>query len=167
LIGQTDGSSGFTTGVNGDLAGTSAGPLDPKLGPLTNNGGSTLTMALLAGSPAIEAGDDSVLGAPFSIATDQRGFPRRIGVHVDIGAFESAGSLYISRLNRLANGASQIIFNQTPGASFTVLTATNVSLPLSNWTVLGVATEIAPGQFQFNDPQATNSAQRFYRLRSP
>jgi len=47
-------------------------------------------MALLAGSPAIDAGDDSVLGSPFSLTTDQRGtgFPRKSGLHVDIGAFE-------------------------------------------------------------------------------
>jgi hypothetical protein len=63
---------------------------DPKLGPLQDNGGFTATMALLAGSPAIDAGDDSVLGPPLSLTTDQRGpgFPRLIGTHVDIGAFE-------------------------------------------------------------------------------
>lgn len=63
---------------------------DPKLGPLQNNGGSTFTQALLPGSPAIDAGDDSVLGPPFSLTTDQRGtgFPRGFGSHVDIGAFE-------------------------------------------------------------------------------
>ena len=56
---------------------------DPKLGPLANNGGPTLTMALLPGSPAIDAGDTSL--AP---ATDQRGFPRPAGLAADIGAFE-------------------------------------------------------------------------------
>lgn len=63
---------------------------DPKLGPLQNNGGPTPTMALLPGSPAIDAGDDSALGAPLSLTTDQRGigFPRKAGAHVDIGAFE-------------------------------------------------------------------------------
>ena len=63
---------------------------DPKLGPLQNNGGPTLTQALSAGSPAIDAGDDSVLGLPFSLTTDQRGagFTRLSGLHVDIGAFE-------------------------------------------------------------------------------
>jgi hypothetical protein len=40
-------------------------------------------MALLAGSPAIDAGDNT--GAP---ATDQRGFPRIVGGAIDIGAFE-------------------------------------------------------------------------------
>ena len=40
-------------------------------------------MALLPGSPAIDAGDTSL--AP---ATDQRGFPRPAGAAADIGAFE-------------------------------------------------------------------------------
>ena len=55
---------------------------DPKLGPLANNGGPTLTMALLPGSPAIDAGDTSL--AP---ATDERGFPRPASLTTDIGAF--------------------------------------------------------------------------------
>jgi len=63
---------------------------NPMLGPLQNNGGPTPTMALQPGSPAIDAGDDSVLGPPLSLMTDQRGagFPRLSGAHVDIGAFE-------------------------------------------------------------------------------
>ena len=66
-----------------------------------------------------------------------------------------------------SNGAVQFSFTNTPGAFFAVLAATNPSLPLSNWTVLGPVTEIAPGQFQFIDLQATNQPQRFYRVRSP
>jgi HYR domain len=63
---------------------------NPKLGPLQNNGGPTSTHALLVGSPAIDAGDDSVLGVPLNLTTDQRGpaFARQICTHVDIGAFE-------------------------------------------------------------------------------
>jgi CSLREA domain-containing protein len=53
----------------------------PLLGPLANNGGSTLTHALLAGSPAINAGGKGVTPA------DQRGVPRRTP---DIGAYEFA-----------------------------------------------------------------------------
>src|SRR5206468_4182905 len=49
LIG-TGGSGGLANGTNGNLVGVA----DPKLGPLAGNGGSTLTMALLAGSPAID-----------------------------------------------------------------------------------------------------------------
>ncbi len=68
---------------------------------------------------------------------------------------------------RLADGTFQFSFTNLNGLSFTILDATNVSLPLSNWTVLGTATEAPPGQYQFTDPQATNSATRFYRVRSP
>ena len=91
LIGDPTDSTGFTNAVNGDRVGTSANPIDPKLGPLANNGGRTKTHALLAGSPAIDHGDYN--GAP---PTDQRGFGfarKKDGngdgiAIVDIGAFE-------------------------------------------------------------------------------
>jgi hypothetical protein len=83
LIGISDGSTGFVNGTNGDLVGSAAHPLDPKLGPLANNGGPTFTQALLAGSPAINAGADVDC-----LATDQRGVTRPQIVHCDIGAFE-------------------------------------------------------------------------------
>ena len=77
LIGNTTGGSGFAAS---DLLN-----VNPQLGPLQNNGGPTQTMALLAGSPAIDAGDNT--GAP---AYDQRGpgFPRIVNGVIDIGAFE-------------------------------------------------------------------------------
>jgi large repetitive protein len=67
---------------------------------------------------------------------------------------------------RLTNGACQFCFTNSVGALFGVLATTNPTLPLSNWTALGGVTEVSPGQFQFTDPQATNTARRFYRLRS-
>jgi hypothetical protein len=57
---------------------------DPLLGPLANNGGPTLTRALLAGSPAIDTGDC----AGGAVTHDQRGVPRPQGKACDIGAFE-------------------------------------------------------------------------------
>jgi predicted outer membrane repeat protein len=69
----------------GDITNT-----DPLIGPLADNGGpvsglgeATLTHALLAGSPAIDAGS-CVVG----VATDQRGVARPQGVGCDIGAYE-------------------------------------------------------------------------------
>jgi len=38
---------------------------------------------------------------------------------------------------------------------------------LSNWTLLGAATETAPGEFQFGDPAAMSSPGRYYRVRCP
>jgi hypothetical protein len=67
---------------------------------------------------------------------------------------------------KLTNGF-QFTFTNSVGALFGVLTTTNLALPLSNWTVLGGVMEIAPGQFQFTDPQATNGTRRFYRAYAP
>jgi hypothetical protein len=50
-------------------------------------------------------------------------------------------------------------------SSFTVLTTTNLLLPLPNWTVAGTAVNIAPNLYQFTLP-ATNRAS-FYIIRSP
>jgi CSLREA domain-containing protein len=59
------------------------------LGPLANNGGPTLTMALGSGSAAINAGNNSYATAA-GLTTDQRGtgFARISGGTVDVGAFE-------------------------------------------------------------------------------
>ena len=77
---------GFTPATDGgtDLVGT-----NPSLAPLANNGGPTLTHALLVGSPAIDAG--GIAGCP---AADQRGQARPVdgdadgSAACDIGAFE-------------------------------------------------------------------------------
>jgi hypothetical protein len=68
---------------------------DPLLGPLANTGGPTPTHALLAGSPAINAGDNCVLdqscasnNLSFNLTTDQRGIALPQEAAVDIGAFE-------------------------------------------------------------------------------
>lgn len=82
LIGDNTGGPTFT-GAH-DQVGTAASPIDPKLGPLQDNGGPTPTMALLAGSPAIDA--DFSAAPP---ATDQRGVARPQGARSDIGAFEA------------------------------------------------------------------------------
>ena len=57
---------------------------EPLLGALADNGGPTLTHALLTGSPAIDAGNDAACPA-----TDQRGVTRPQGAHCDIGSYEA------------------------------------------------------------------------------
>ncbi len=58
--------------------------VDPLLGGLGPNGGATFTIALAAGSPAIDAVSANCT------ATDQRDIPRPRGPACDIGAFERA-----------------------------------------------------------------------------
>jgi hypothetical protein len=67
-------------GAGGDLIN-----LDPRVGALQANGGSTLTHALDLSSPARDTGANS--GCP---ATDQRGVARPQGARCDIGAYEGA-----------------------------------------------------------------------------
>ena len=66
----------------------------------------------------------------------------------------------------MSNGDFHLQFVNSPGVSFTVLAATNISQPLASWSVLGTATEGVPGQFQFTDTTKTNR-QRFYLIRTP
>ncbi len=61
---------------------------DPQLGPLANNGGPTQTMALLPGSPAIDAADNAICDAEPVNHLDQRGVTRPQGTQCDIGAYE-------------------------------------------------------------------------------
>jgi hypothetical protein len=85
LVGKIDGSSGW---VGSDHTGSSADPLDPKLGPLRGNGGPTPTHAVLVGSPAIAAGDPGL-----GYTLDQRGTARAFVLFPDIGAFQTQSAV--------------------------------------------------------------------------
>jgi hypothetical protein len=85
LVGRADRSlSGLSNGPGGNLVGSSLLPVDPRLGPLADNGGPTLTQALLPDSPARGAGS-----LDFASPTDQRGLPRVVGDEIDLGSFET------------------------------------------------------------------------------
>src|SRR5215472_14648390 len=103
-----------TSGTNNNFAG---------LGPLANNGGPTLTFALLPTSPAIDK-----IPAPCTdtngntIATDQRGVSRPQGPACDIGAFELAG-VYTASVQQPINPDGSSVFNGSKGvvpAKFTL-----------------------------------------------
>jgi len=76
--------------VNGNLIGTTSAPIDPKLGPLAINGGTTKTHALLSTSPAIDAGNNSLAVTPAGAALtlDQVGQIRIFHSLVDMGSYE-------------------------------------------------------------------------------
>jgi CSLREA domain-containing protein len=82
LIGDDSGCEGFENGANSDIVGTGDNPVDPALGPLEDNGGPTLTHAVLSNSPARDAGANCE-------SLDQRGENRPRGSACDIGAYES------------------------------------------------------------------------------
>ena len=103
LIGNFTNSGGLADGSAGDIVG-----VDPLLAPLGSYGGPTQTMALLPGSPAIDAGSNALI--PPGTSTDQRGFGRVVNDTVDIGAFESSGFTLA-----VAAGNNQ---SAAPGAAF-------------------------------------------------
>ena len=74
----------------------------------------------------------------------------------------------VTSITAQPDGSFLLTFTNMSGAPFTVLGSSDLSQDLPNWQVLGQATEILPGQFQFIDPQpAGSSGTRFYTVRSP
>jgi hypothetical protein len=131
LIGRNNNSNFAADGV---LIGTSAAPVNPLLGALANNGGSTQTHALLSGSPAINAGNNAI-----ATTTDQRGtgFARVVNNIIDIGAVES-------NLSRTAivitAGTAASEQGATPGSfNFTLSTAAPAGGLTVNFTTAGNA----------------------------
>jgi len=81
---------GFTGTGCAATTGTSFCSTNPQLGPLQDNGGPTQTIALEAGSPAINAGDETICAAPPVNNLDQRGVvrPGAGATNCSIGAYE-------------------------------------------------------------------------------
>ncbi len=152
---------GHNLSSDASCAFTAAGSMnntDPKLGPLADNGGPTWTMALLPGSPAIDAG--TALGAP---TTDQRGVPRPQGAGVDIGAFEYqyipvfTGATMLSATNCRLQMAGL-----PPNQTYSLQVSSN----LVTWSSVTNFMAGSNGVFQCIDPTCTSGPARFYRLKS-
>jgi hypothetical protein len=131
---------------------------DPGLGPLADNGGPTLTMALLPGSPAIDAGNTSL--AP---ATDQRGFPRPAGLAADIGAFEYGSVMPTVTISRSGAYGLNILGCGNAGQPCQLLSSTD----MVNWVPIASSPIGSGGTIQFIVNCAPGGACRFYRLVMP
>lgn len=95
LIGDDTGAS--INNAAGNIIGHAATPIDPQLGPLSNNGGPTMTQVPLVGSIVIDAGNAAAVAGSNGIPmVDQRGAPfarivdgkAPVGARIDIGAVE-------------------------------------------------------------------------------
>ncbi len=148
LIGNGSNMTGITNGTQGNQIGTFTTPIDPKLGTLGNNGGSTKTIALLTGSPAINAGDPSIT------TPDQRGFAR-VGL-ADIGAFEYYSN-YAPVLNSTAvNPFTSILENNLSSSNTGTLVSTLLNSAVTDLdpnSLQGIAVtnlEISNGTWQYS-----------------
>jgi hypothetical protein len=117
-----------------------------------------LSVSLAVGSHPLSAVASDDLGATTTSLA--------VTVTVTTNSPPTVTAIVISGVTRLPDGAFQLAFTNAPGASFTVLSSTNLAVRVDNWTSLGSASEISPGQYQFTDA-TPNSPQRFYRVRSP
>ena len=152
---------GLTNGINNNLVGVA----DPRLGPLTDNGGRTPTMALLPGSPAIDAGN-------LANGFDQRTLLRVIPV--DIGAYELLISTNAAEITGVVDpthgqGAVSVTFPGNALASYSAYATTNLMMPVSSWEWLGVVPQTPPGsgQFNFTMPVDTNKPRYYIGIQSP
>ena len=137
VAGNTDSAAGTSTdNMEGPFSGSNnVTDVDPKLAPLADNGGPTKTMALLPGSPALDAG--SVLNP--ALPLDQRGFARNIdgdfefGTRPDIGAYEAQARPVASIGFNFEGG-----INGNPATTGGKLSANEVAgvFPQANWNNL-------------------------------
>lgn len=130
---------------SGDLSNT-----DPLLGTLGDNGGATLTHALLAGSPAINAADNAACAADPINNIDQRGVLRPQGAFCDIGAVEETSSLAIAKVSINQDGEPI-----QPGERITyTVSVTNTSSLTATGGIISdtvpVNTTFVPGSIKLN-----------------
>jgi CSLREA domain-containing protein len=129
-----------TFNSTGDQSGTFNAPVDPVLGPLQDNGGPTYTHALLVGSPALDAGNNSGSG----VLTDQRdaGFGRS----VDLAGITNAASSDGTDIGAYEAQSAPTSPTPTPTATPTatpVATATATATPAATPTATATATATA------------------------
>lgn len=129
--------------------------LDPRLAPLCDNGGHTLTAALLPGSPAIDSA--TCAGGP---AFDQRGFPRPVGTAPDIGAYEYGSPALLTAAG--SSEALDIGVLSVPGRVCELWSSPD----LVNWGPLATNTVRADGTLLFHD-RFPGPTRNYYRAMLP
>ena len=107
----------------------------------------------------------------FSVAANtgppRIGFISLLGQTIPIVQVSSDAPLDLICVPTGGKGSFQLAFGGTQNGSFTVLSTTNLFLPMKDWAVIGTASNIGPNLFEFTDPYPATNIQRYYRVRSP
>lgn len=150
-----------------DIVGTTGSPIDPRLGPLQLNGGSTETHALLVDGPAVNGGDPAgcfTFDCTYSddigpaLTVDQAGRPRPVAGNCDIGAFEASAFPPTPTPTETPTATSAPTDSETPtGTPTGTLPAT--STPTDTATPASTATPTqTPTQTPTSTPACTATA---------
>lgn len=146
----TDAGYNLSSDATPPLSGTSSNGVNPMLAAPAENGGFGPTMALLPGSPAINA----FKGASFP-PTDQRGVPRPQRLFSDIGAYELTYSLSVARSNQTI----RMSYPSVPNHWYTLQSGLVPGAPWSD----GEAKTSATSTVQFSVP--SSNRMQFFRIR--
>ena len=165
LIGVGENLDGIVVDV-GNQIGSFASPIDPLIALLADNGGPTLSHALLPGSPAIDAGDpmfdvngpDGIVGTEDDVLFDQRGlgFDRVLGGRVDIGAFEvgvtpiAAPRVVLNKFDEVGVLARPDLWRTLAVTFDSDVSITANALALNNDTLGGVPVDISQATFEYD-----------------
>jgi CSLREA domain-containing protein len=140
---------------------------DPLLGPLAENGGPTRTLALLPGSPAIDAGDDAACSSLPVSGLDQRGAARPQGERCDIGAYEYTASAQVILSGNTRVGGTTLTYNDGGTQTVTADGSGNYSLMVPpGWS--GTVTPskaghvFSPPSRTYTEVQASLSSQDYW-----
>lgn len=131
--------------------------VDPQLGALADHAGPTFTVALLPGSPAIDAAEAAL--APF---TDQRGGSRSAAGAPDIGAYEY-GSMPILSMARAGAGELELTLSEILVPTCRLQTSTN----FTDWITVDTNSVGPDGTAAFRTAVDTNHLRKFYRIALP
>ena len=152
LIGTRGTAVGFINGFNDDIVGSNAQHIDPFLSPLQDNGGPTFTHALLPGSLAIDAGDNTD-----GVTIDQRGALRPTDTTSDIGAFEIVTpTISITDVSQIETNAGTTEFEFVVSLSNANVDEVTVDFETSNGTaVAGIDYAFTTGRVTFSAGETT------------
>jgi hypothetical protein len=179
-LGATNGPPGSTLSIQGQNFSGAAGHLSlffggTNAGPVTVLSDALLTVTVPRGSGTVDVTVQSGTNETDTLSDNPGANVNAPIFGYGISALTPADKFTYTpaapTIRRIIESGPNIIMSGTnnsgPGGTYHVLTATNLLLPRTNWTVLTNLNFDASGDFVFTNAIATTNAQLFYILQVP